>query len=218
MISKFLLSTHIPKTGGISFRKVLYDLYGDTLLFDSPINPKRNLDQWRDNIVKNNICALHGHAATLTKWEEYIPPFIAVTWVRDPYTRVFSGWEFSLNMLKAGVYPKYTMDTLGLKSIIEDRDFGGFCKSLSNYQSRHVDTQQLERYDFVGIFEEYQACLDYFLENVLHEDAVVAPVENFNRERGPGAVYELTKDQKALIRKYNEKDFELYARAKERWI
>lgn len=208
----FILSTHVPKTGGSSFLKVLQRAFDRSLMIDHPNHPKANPMDYVDEIRDREIKALHGHGATIEKWECYLPPFDAVAWIRDPYTRVMSHFQYGLFRLESGkAGPQFV-------EILKAGDFEAYCKIQENEQSKYVPIERFDDFSFIGIVDKYKRCLDHFSSVFLGINNIAMPRENINPIQGQQAIYNLTPEQKALVKKYNEKDIELYARAKERWI
>jgi len=211
-MNKLILSTHVPKTGGHSFLLILRDLFGRSIFIDHPNHPRPYPACCVDEIRNREIRVIHGHGARIDKWENYLPPFEAVAWVRNPYTRVISHYEYALYRFRFGKHNPT------LTEVLKAKDFEEYCKVMPSHQCAFLPLERLNDYSFVGIVEDYQRCLDAFGDRFLGVRDLYMPVDNVNNTRGPNAKYELTHEQKASIEKYNEKDFELYARAKERWV
>jgi hypothetical protein len=99
-----LISLHIPKTGGRSFRRILKNIYGDALDLRHEIrqfyaNPKHAPPIEVD--FPENIRAIHAHlsiAQFMPVIEECQPK--VVTWIRNPVDRVISNYYFFMKRIR----------------------------------------------------------------------------------------------------------------------
>jgi hypothetical protein len=98
-----LVSVHIPKTAGTSFRDILIRIYGaNTLVWDyddTPLDPAAPYNAARNTWsvmargfvekIAPDMRAIHGHFP-LRKYEGYFPHAKRIAWVRHPIDRLLS--------------------------------------------------------------------------------------------------------------------------------
>ncbi len=84
-----LLSVHIPKTAGVSFRKILAQLYCEDFL----LKYWQMTDAYGQVVtsIPANIRCIHGHYCPEVLLPRY-PAARLITWVRDPVERVISSY------------------------------------------------------------------------------------------------------------------------------
>ena len=84
-----IISVHIPKCGGTSFRHVLRDIYGESLwlnygaIFSQP--------QAAPGLIPGGTRCIHGHFLG-DAFDELVPRPRLVTWLRHPVERVVSNY------------------------------------------------------------------------------------------------------------------------------
>lgn len=93
-----LISIHIPKTAGTSFRNILKSVYGEkeVVRFDISMRGMVRMNEMPWNEKKLPNCkVLHGHFSyeALTSGFE-IPDCPVITWLRDPVQRVASNYYY----------------------------------------------------------------------------------------------------------------------------
>ena len=87
-----LLSVHIPKTGGVSFRNMLKESYGSGFV----LNYWEVTDAWgRVPEAPATAACIHGHFVAHELADRF-PAAQLATWVRDPVERVASSYYHRL--------------------------------------------------------------------------------------------------------------------------
>jgi hypothetical protein len=182
-----LISVHIPKTAGTSFRHSLQDHFGEGLVVkygEKPFNTavhERNLKAVSaalDHLHKDfsGVSCIHGH---------YLPvqylllsntrPVSFVTWMRNPVERLVSDYYHTLK--------NYSSDAPPLqKQIIAEKwtlEKYCTCEKLKNVYSQFFWGFPLENFDFIGITEYYNADFEFFRNKFLNP-SVPAYHENVN--------------------------------------
>ena len=203
-----LISVHIPKTGGGSFKSILSKQFGDRLFQDSGDRPLMHNSETRNNaalisrlhaqdLPKNYDC-IHGHFLP-TKFDIPAQKNVFVTWFRCPYQRMISRYHFGI---RAGL-----ADTKGM-SIHE------FCRTgrIHNTYAKFLWNFELERFRFIGLTEDYENSISIFRKQFgfrikKHNNKHVNPNKPIGRK------YEISADLKSLIYKNNLIDFEIYEKA-----
>ncbi|HEX8672406.1 MAG TPA: hypothetical protein VF710_10990 [Longimicrobium sp.] len=217
-----ILSVHIYKTGGTTFRNLLTELprtevvldYGDMPLARAA--PARRLkNTFRTAKVYAGVrrrmsrrdrprVFIHGHYVA-SKYEPLFPSAGLVTWLRDPVERVASHYHFWLRHpnRKHPICQRLIAEKLSLPEFAE-------VEGMRNVHSRLLGGRNIAEFDFVGITEEYDRSMALFLDLFTHggEAPAVAPV-NQNPEKG-GLRYEIDEEARARILACNATDIAIY--------
>lgn len=209
-----IVSVHIPKAGGTSFRELLQREYGSSLLLDYDDKPlmhsafSRNLSALSKSIwggkVAPGIKIVHGHFLPLKYSRESDASF--AIWLRDPVERVLSHFYFSQRHIDA----KAEGDALqhSLENFVRSERFQNVC-------SKFLFGFDLNRFSFVGITERYSESLDLFARLFGVKSDWVAPHHNLNPDKGSDR-YEVSVELRKLIEDHNRKDMEIYKFASEK--
>jgi hypothetical protein len=187
-----LISVHIPKTAGKSFKRSLEEEFGNALIYDYCDNPVRM--RGRDIIkravglvypkINSSTKIIHGHMNP-DKYinYKYIQNKLFVTFLRDPIATLESYYFYTREKqsFQHPIHRKIASITLT-----------EFLKSefAINYYAKYIGGGGIARFDFVGITENYQASIDLF--NVrygtnlqcYHENARSRKDEDLERIRG----------------------------------
>jgi len=210
-----IISVHLPKTAGSSFKVSLDQHFGQKLLFDYadfPINTpvfQRNKDvliSGLNNVEKDfgNIECIHGHfmpAKYLLL--STLNPLIFVTWMRHPVERVVSHYYFWQKYYELEAPPLH-------KRIVEEKwTLEEFCLSeeMKNLYNQFLWGFPLNNFNFIGITEHYEADFRQFTNIFLHKDENSFKV-NINENRK--GYYPITKSLRKKIESFHEIDMELY--------
>ncbi len=182
-----LISVHIPKTAGTSFRRSLESVFGDRFLLvyaDDPGRPSlripptilphnrtnlaHKLDELRHRFgffrkrreLVGKYDAIHGHL--LSHWFKSLPcPQKYCVFLRDPVEWVISHY-LHLMEAHAGTHPK--RPRWSQAAIINHMSLNDFAEApaISDFFSQYVCGVGIERFDFVGLVEEYETSLRLF--------------------------------------------------------
>lgn len=168
-----IISVHVPKTAGTSFRQVLEHLYGNAL---QPIyTPEEgNSDIWQDRLppIPEPTRAIHGHfPATKAMCERY-PKARLVAWVRDPVQRMIS---FFNHWCRTGnpANPNYAYFVKNKCTIVE---FAGL-DFMKNEMLGYLNRVPLESFAFIGIMEQFDTDIQR-LADIMHWDLPDLPRTN----------------------------------------
>jgi hypothetical protein len=217
-----LISVHMPKTAGTSFTASLRGHFGDRLALaynDRPLHQAA----WRRNgqaasralanrlrrPLDTRIECVHGHFLPIAfRWARFSSPVQYVTWLRDPVQRLVSHYE---HWRREPDPP--ASDTLHHRMLEENWSFEEFAfrPELRNVYSGFLWGFPVERFDFIGISEDYDTELGAFGQRVLGAHLNSAR-ERENPDRA-GDGYEIDPALRRRIEDFHAADVNLYARA-----
>ena len=195
-----VLSVHIPKTAGVSFRKILAQLYGPGFV----LHYWEITDAWgrlQTDIPPDASCT-HGHFVAHTLAERY-PGAPLITWVRDPVERVVSSYYHRLRSpdWRHPVSIELHERKLTLLQYAE-------LDLVRNEMARFFGNLRPADFDFIGLVEDFDASIARFFQQ-FELPRVPIPRENTNPERRT-AFYGLCDDERKLILDLNQNDWNLY--------
>jgi hypothetical protein len=221
-----LLSIHISKTAGNSFREALMASYGaDRVLrdygdwsgFDEPFANKRRAERWAamrlrlDEIVKN-YDVIHGHFVA----DKYIglPQADFISFFREPAQQSISHWRWqsALTDRTSDVNKEVHTEVRywrELQPTLEEHLTWPFYR---DHQSQFLGSLPIDDLAFVGLYEEYEKSLELF-KAIFGRD--LGPARRANVTLRNGGAFQVSPEVRRLVNKYRAADVELYERAKE---
>lgn len=195
-----VLSVHIPKTGGVSFRKILAQLYGEDFL----LKYWQMTDAYGRVVTKipAHVRCIHGHYSPEVLLPEF-PNARLITWVRDPVERVVSSY---FHRLREPDWQHPVTRELHEKklSLVE---FAAL-KLMRNEMARYIGGRQVEDFSFIGRVEAFDESLAWFLREFGFNRTAI-PRENCNPERLTSR-YAIDAATRIRIAALNERDYEIY--------
>lgn len=220
VLAVMLLSIHIPKAAGNSFREALMHRfkgrfikdYGDWAGFDTPEARARRAQReasaraHRDTLLAN-YDVIHGHFIA-DKYLGLFPVEDFVAFFRDPYQQTIAHYNFLLRNPQRQ-HPEARIFHEAKMSIHDYLEWDAF----HNQQSQFLGSLTIDDLSFVGLSDQYPKSLALFRDIVGH-DPGEQRFENVNTERGESD-YHVDPDVRRLIERYRAADLELYARAQE---
>jgi hypothetical protein len=212
-----MVSVHLPKTAGTSFRATLEENFGTRLkkdYEDLPLhkgNYERNLASIEAAtksymINLDDVACIHGHFLPV----KYLllrdrAAMIFVTWMRHPVDRVVSHYEFWKRE-----YNESTAGPLHRKVVVEGWSLRDFCLSeeIRNLYDKFLWAFPIEYFNFIGIVEFYEIDHAYFVKNYLNVNTAAerrnaAPSRNHLAELDSGFRREIEAFHGADIKLYN---------------
>jgi hypothetical protein len=212
-----LISVHIPKTGGSSFRTLLENYFKDRLLLDYADTPfeHNNFVRNTEAIIKmfnqkdlTQYHCIHGHFLPIKYY--FLKEKTLVIWLREPTEMVVSLYYY----IKRKIDPNKQKVKKHIKDVnisLED-----FCKieHFHNIYAKYLWGMSLEKFDFVGITENYNNSLSLFekIYNINLTNKFI--VENINPEKNSlDERYEISDKLRKQICDFNYKDVLIYQRA-----
>ena len=212
-----IISVHIGKTGGSSFKKILSEIYGDKLFFDYNKGKKpkywyfkirtfyRRLIKKRFHIPAGTEI-IHGHIQS-TKYDFSCDSRKYIVWLREPVQRVMSHfyyWGRNPNPTSM-TYLAIAKRGFTIENFIRNR-------MTRDVQSRYIDGKNITDFAFVGITEQYERSIRLFLKMFGIEKNILIDKINVNGDRN-GATYNIPSDLRDEIVRLNQKDHKLYSEA-----
>jgi|DewCreStandDraft_4_1066084.scaffolds.fasta_scaffold72890_2 hypothetical protein len=215
-----LISVHLPKTAGSSFRKSLAEHFGERLFEDygdRPINTppfRRNLQALCRAMLYGaksfrGIECIHGHFLPLkyaalrfrqqTRW---------VTWLRDPADRLVSHYHYFQR-----TYTPAAPSRLQRRMVEEQWSLERFClcRELRNFYSQFLWGLPRGWFDFIGLVEHYAEDMRDFARALL---GVALPMyeENVNADKQSRG-YTVDPELRKQIEAWHARDVALYRQA-----
>ncbi len=210
-----IVSVHLPKTAGSSFKASLEQHFDKKVLLDYadiPINTppfQRN----KNALISGLKNADYDFGATECIHGHFMPakyllldtarPLTFVTWMRNPVERVISHYYFWQRPYWPEAPPFH-------KQIVEEKwSLEKFCLSdeMRNLYQQFLWGFPLHNFDFIGITEHYEEDFKYFRKTFLHEN-VPAFRENINKNKKGN--YTISKSFRTQIESFHQADMELY--------
>jgi hypothetical protein len=219
-----LISVHLPKTAGLSFRATLEEHYGpdfasdygDYPLAHSPRERHRMALQAGLDCFERDFGAtrcIHGHFLPL----KYLPladlgDCRFVTWMREPLARLVSHYAY----WQRSYDPASDVTSVLHRRVVEESwTLERFCLApeLRNIYSQFLWGFPLQRFDFVGLTESYEDDLRYFSTTCLGKNAEVRYVNRRLDAPEGGLDSELPASLRREIEAYHAADVALYQQA-----
>jgi hypothetical protein len=223
-----LLSIHIVKAAGNSFREALMRAFGDRLMrdygdwagFDEPAANARRKERTaamraRASELAERFDAIHGHFIA-DKYAGLFDDARFLAFFRDPYQQTISHYEYLLrdtdrrSDVNSEQHPEVAYFREQKPSLMDFIE----APYYRNHQSGFLGSLSLDDLAFVGISERYGESLEHF-KRVFGVDLGPPLFENVNH--GRAGDYEVTPEVARAVERYRPKDVELYRKALERF-
>jgi hypothetical protein len=215
-----ILSLHVPKAAGNSFRQLLQAGYGDRLMLDYgdwagfkvPEALERcrirtaQMRQQRDELLaKYDI--IHGHFLT-DKYLGLFPVEDFVAFFRDPYQQAVSHYCFLVrNPQREHLEEKMLHEAK--MTLLDYLEWDAF----QDHQTQYLGSISIDDLAMVGLSEEFYRSVDLFNSTFgsrLRGESFL----NVNPDH-QGPDYKIDEDVRKAVEKYRPADIETYRRAKE---
>lgn len=224
-MERMIISTHVPKAAGSTFRVVLAESFGHpNVMYDhfppweNPIEMMREQSKWMglrftdepddqvfELVVEKGLRAIHGHNARWDRWINYFPNMRAISWIRHPVDRLISQYYFELR-----AHDKYQPFPPKRDSLLE------YSVGRENRMIKFLPTENLVYYEFIGLVERFDRHLEIFFDRFCDGKRVYVEVENANPYREEYRKH-IDKDFRKELEQICGKDMELYWMVKDKW-
>jgi len=208
-----LISLHIPKTAGTSFRNILKSVYGEREVgwLDMETNGVVRLNEVVYNKNKlPDLKVIHGHFIydDLLQRFELKSNYKIITWVRDPVNRVISNFYYLESRLKELLDEE--KNNLNIISKLQ-RTLMEYARAdiNRNRQSKFLAGSKPEDFDFIGVYEFFDQELDR-LSSVLNWNSI-PEILYYNKTNG--SIISHSDEIIDEIRDLNLEDVKLYDEA-----
>jgi hypothetical protein len=198
-----IISVHIPKTGGYTFKHLLLDQLDDVIFLAGKPLFSRYLNKepmfFDLNTISNRV--VHGHFSDMQLLNIKNNDKI-ITWLRNPVDRVISHYYYWKSRPNVNMHPIEEQIKFNNLSLLE------FCKipSMQNVQSYFI--QDINRINFFGITEFYQESIQ-LLKKTLDIDIEY----NMGKIKNVGKKEFISDEIREIIYQNNLKDIKLYNEA-----
>jgi len=215
-----ILSLHIPKAGGNSFRELLQKEFGERLMRDygdwagfrvpealERVRVRTEQMRARRDELQEKYDIIHGHFIT-DKYQGLFPAEDYVAFFRDPYQQSVSHYWF----LVRNPQREHLEEKMLHEAKMSLHDYLRW-DAFHNQQTQYLGSLSIDDLAMVGLSEEFYRSVDLFNAtfgcNLQGESFL-----NVNPDH-QGMPYPIDEDVRKLVDKYRGADVELYRRAKE---
>jgi hypothetical protein len=209
-----LISVHIRKAGGSTFKRALQNYYGEKLFLDYgdqvgsgglAAKIKRFSRRLISPTIKNReFDVIHGHFYA-SKYNKLNGQYAVI--LRDPVARVLSNYFYLQRVYKdrknADAIPFLRNENLSLLEYIKLKD-------SQNLQSRTLGEKKLDDFDFVGVTEKMEQSVKNF-NKIFNARLTLPTSENTNPSQKHD--YNISEEIRNEIIEANAADMNLYSRA-----
>jgi hypothetical protein len=199
-----IVSVHVPKCAGTSFRHLVDRIYGATAWYNYGTIFSR--DQCRLELVPPGTAFIHGHFIA-DSFDDIFPERTLITWVRDPVERVVSNYHHFLRSpdMRDDCCRALHEKKLNLREFA-DLDW------MRNMGCRYLANKPVEDFKFAGIAERFAESMQLYCRLFGFSDPDFLPRVNTNPDRKRER-YELSPEDRDYILERNMSDIGWYAEA-----
>ena len=201
-----VISVHIPKTGGVSFRNMLKDHYGPGFV----LQYWEVTDAWGRVLseVPADATCVHGHFVAHELADRF-PSAPLVAWVRDPVQRVVSSYYHRLR----DPDPRNRISRMIHEQGLNLLEFAEL-PEMRNEMAWFMGRKQPGDFAFVGVTEHFDTAMRLFCREFGLPSQPVRR-DNCNPVRESGG-YTLGAEERACIVAWNQADASIYDECVER--
>ena len=219
-----LISVHMPKTAGLSFRSSRVELFGEGFAYDyadyplahAPLDRHRRVLQASLEALGRDFSAtgcIHGHflpVKYLLLGDKLDCQY--VTWMREPMARLVSHYHYWFRTYD----PESDLTSPLHRRVVEEGwSLEAFCLSpeLRNVYCQYLWGFPIHRFDFIGITEFYEEDLRYFSTVYLGREFEPRQLNQRDVAGEAGGADELEPGTRAEVEQFHAADMSLYRTA-----
>ncbi|MEA3476693.1 MAG: sulfotransferase family 2 domain-containing protein [Bacteroidota bacterium] len=205
-----LVSLHIPKTAGTSFRNVLQEVYGRSHIarLDIRRNIELNKKAFTGKRLKPEIQVIHGHFSYQKLMDAFEIPAGTpiITWLREPASRVISNYYY-LDMI---LHKELNEEKKGLNILAKMQ------KSLLEFAHSDINRNRMSKFlsgispeelFFIGLTEHYNEDVERLAQLMQWKEY---PIYKVNITDDKPVVDQETIE---IIKELNAEDYKIYNKA-----
>ncbi len=213
-----LISVHVPKTAGTTFRRDLTDALGGRVLWDYGDAPevddpalREHERKRRDHLIADrerltrDYDAIHGHFRA-DKYRDAFPDAKLIAFLRDPYRHALSSHAHAARA--ASPHPAHHIFLERELSVAE------LVETFPDHQTLYLGGIPLDGFAAIGIAERYEESIAV-LERILGI-SFARGLPPLNGSPQPSDGYEISADLRAAVDTFRIRDLENYRLADER--
>jgi len=195
-----IISIHVPKTGGTTFRNFLLKAFPSRVYFDYSNNEKVKLK------IPDKTEILHGHI-TAYKYRNVYPNAKYITWLREPTQIPISMYY---HYLRNPDFNSYLCQQLYNKNL----SLEGFInlRKKWNVINDFIGDVPLEAFSFIGILEDYDKSIERFIKQFNISDNLIIKKVNYNPDRSENK-YDVSDELKAQLKLACSESIVVYQKA-----
>jgi hypothetical protein len=209
-----LISIHIPKTAGTSFRNTLCEVYGQKEVVRLDIGLVRKETRIREQLYEApdlppETRVLHGHFSypLLVQRFDVSSALPVITWLRDPVDRVISNYFYLAKRLREELDEERKGLHILKKMQRSLREYALYEPS-QNRMSKFLEGLSLQDLFFVGLVEHYEEDVASLARKLSWQHTPV-----FYHNRTGSNRPDVSEEDRAFIRSLNAQDVALYEAA-----
>lgn len=218
-----IVSVHMPKAGGSTFKNVLQKKYGGSMQLDYDNPMSKSFEERTNEAIKfdeklnslkrisyriRGIKCIHGHFLPY-KYKKMLPnkDVIFVTWLRDPVERLISHYYFWKRIYSKDSSPFH-------RKIVEESwsvEQFCLCDEMKNFYSNFFWEFPIDNFDFIGLVEFFNEDIQYFSNEYLSNTSKVE-IKTANRNNESQGLYsdKINKEVLADIKSFHYEDYQIY--------
>jgi hypothetical protein len=215
-----ILSLHVPKAAGNSFRALLQTQFAERLMLDygdwagcrvpeaiERCNIRTLRMRSRRDELRRRYDAIHGHFVA-DKYSGLFPNADFVAFLRDPYQQAASHYCFLLRNPQR----EHPEEKIFHEARMTLHDYLRW-DAFRNHQSQYFGSLSIDDFAMVGLSEEFYRSVDLF-NSIFGCELRGESFLNVNPDQ-EGAAYRIDDDVRKAVERYRAADIDLYRRAKE---
>ncbi|MCL2932550.1 MAG: methyltransferase domain-containing protein [Trichodesmium sp. MAG_R03] len=207
-----IISVHVPKTAGSTFKKVLLGIYGhNNVILDYPTPEKRRYQALEN--LHNCTKVIHGHFPA-NKYDKYYPEARKIIWLRNPIITLFSRYYF-LKKVYQKHYASKMQEYLQQNNNVDLMQFAEIPENQNLITKKYIKGTNLTDFYFIGIQEFFETDIKEVKEMLKWPELMIGyKNKNISVEYQHNLQNFLANKQKiARLAKLNQEDIEIYQEA-----